>query len=379
MAQVPSAATQFGLDIWFQISKHCDRDTLRLLSTHQVHSVVRESALPYLFKDLHFKASNLLRPEDRSLTLIPQEYENLLDARADQCCQRFTQLPLSRLAPYVRVWFYDAHFDDDGEPEAAVKSKIDKYNRDMWRFFAANLARYTELTSLSLTKVVIDETAVRSLNTLANLKSLMLFYADITSTINLGSPYIRLIVLEHCLDNFHSGFIIGACATLASLRIQVGKKDYRTLYDVLEHCPVLEELLLTLRDVIERVFEAPAEALSITACPNLTTYLGPAYYAGVIQGRPVRDIDISRCPEDGEMHVEWLKICGSGTVPVEEFSIYGWPTYAIPGLFPVIIENFPHLMALRIVFSPYVLEVYDMEDRENYKKLHYLVRTSFKF
>ncbi|PPQ88244.1 hypothetical protein CVT25_005309 [Psilocybe cyanescens] len=91
--------------------------------------------------------------------------------------------------------------------------------------------------------------------------------------------------------------------------------------------------------------EAP---LSITACQNLTKYSGPGYYANAIEGRPV-------------------------TVPVEEFWVRDWPTYALPNLFPIIINIFPHLTELYISFSPYsVINRSDLEDIEFLKKIHYL-------
>ncbi|PPQ91385.1 hypothetical protein CVT25_004152 [Psilocybe cyanescens] len=373
MAWVPSAATQFSLDIWSQISKQCDRNTLRQLATHEVHSVVRQSALPYLFKKLHFHAFNLLRYEGRSLTSTPEEHEDLFNAKSHQSSQRFMQLPLSRFARYVRTWTYEGFFYSDEDPETAVTSMIYRYNQEMWPFFAENLACYTGLTNLSFRRVVIDERAVISLNKLANLRDLSFSEVDITSAINLGSPHIRLISLQYIPFNFLSAFIVGACATLGTLRVHVSKEDHRALHDVLEHCPVLNQLAITLTDEEDSV---PSHSLSITACPNLTEYIGPGYYAGVIAGRPVREIELNQCPRPQYFATEetdWLEVCGRGTVPVEVFWIHDFPTFAIPDLFPVIMEKFPLLTDLQLTFYAYTMaDDNDPEDIEISNQVHYL-------
>uniref|UniRef100_A0A8H7XTX2 Uncharacterized protein n=1 Tax=Psilocybe cubensis TaxID=181762 RepID=A0A8H7XTX2_PSICU len=385
------AWNQLAAELWTMIADECDEDGVRALCSPEMPPHIRDSARPVQFRNLNFAAYNVLDKLDFNIDRY--QFARSLAITQILSNRRFTELPKSPLVRHVRSWRYTGYLVHSPHPGISKREKlIDltmQFHVDkVWPLFLANLHLYVGLTRLALQNVVIDDVAVTSFNALDNLQSLEITHSIISCTTILR-PFDRLThyTQQEARGTFHVEFMMPVCSTLTYLNVVIGTGDYRKLYSALEQCHVLDALSIYLIKEQGKAFECPPPGvdLSITACPNLSEYIGPAYYyaADIIPGRPLHTIKLNRLPCNAELvHpgcVEWIKVLfTSGTVPVEHFDVAQWPASALCAeeTFPTLFHKFPHLISLRIVIEPFEgtgnIDFGDQLEAERWNTYNYL-------
>ncbi|KAH9479771.1 hypothetical protein JR316_0008369 [Psilocybe cubensis] len=286
---------QLAAELWTKIADECySPDEVRALCSPEMPRHIRDSARPVLFRSLMFRAYNMIDRFDFS-KVEPHQYPSSVIEMQELSRRRFTELPLSPLARHVRFWNYIGYLPQPTTPdlvnkESAKKIFLRTYADAMWPLFRASLPLYIGLTSLIMANVVIDDETVTALNTLDNLELLRFINCIVSITTKCLRCFDHLTgyLQQEANPTFRVELMIGVCPTLTNLNISAGKGHYRELYSALEQCPLLQELCIEFTAIDEVAFERPSpEAhLSITACPHLSEYTGPAYYAAdIITGR----------------------------------------------------------------------------------------------
>ncbi|KAH9479780.1 hypothetical protein JR316_0008375 [Psilocybe cubensis] len=375
------AWNQLAAELWTKIADNCDRDGVRALCAPEIPAHIRDSARVVYFRHLSFGTYNLTADIGLSNANEDQYRSSLIALKQERSRQRFTELPLTPFVRHVRSWTYHSIL-----PGLRATDAVGMYNGTLWPLFIVNLPRYIGLTRLDLERVVIDDAAVASVNALGNLKDLKLNYVLVTSRTNVlhAHNYLTRLFYEDDSYSFYPSLFLGVCSTLTILELAVTKDEYRKLYSTLEQCHVLEILSIDLLETEEEPFERPPleEPLSLTACPDLSQYTGPAYYAAdIITGRPVHSIKLTQTPEHAEQHpgcIDWIREhFTKGTVPVRSFDIPRWDASACEETFPTLFMEFKNLESLRIVIDPILLADAGNHDDEpgrsgRYNAWHYL-------
>ncbi|KAH9484556.1 hypothetical protein JR316_0004038 [Psilocybe cubensis] len=378
MAWAPRQVPQFSEDIWFEIAKQCDRQTLLVLCSPHVNRYVRKGALPQLFYKVELAVHRLFPQQDHILNFRGYAYKSLIIARINKARRRLIDFSKSHLAPLVRVWHFDGYVND-GETMNATLVAQRVYDRVALRVFWATISRYTGLTKLLITATTLDDRGVTAINTLYNLRSLHFELVVVDSNLLLGTPQHRLTSLGYLINEVHPNIIEGFSAKLTSLSLRTREASYREIFAVLESCAMLKYLYTKITWERQVGFERPPENLAPTACPLLSEYHGRPFYApAIIPGRPLRSITITHFPYMHEDTTEadvktWFDFIGAGTATVETFRIEHWPPARIKQLCSLICRHFPEVKTLTINVLPYRYDYHTYQEQIiNKKRFYYL-------
>ncbi|KAH9481064.1 hypothetical protein JR316_0005583 [Psilocybe cubensis] len=367
----------FPFDVFSQIFKECDLQTLQTCST--LSKDMHECALPFLFQTISFRAN---RP---SLVNIPQEERDNICSGA---IQRFTELPKMRVAAFVRRLVYEGcRFPDTDARQ--------HYHRRVWAVFRVTLSPtvYIGLTELILTSVDIDFQDAQGISTLEALRLLYLVNVRLSDGVVLGGrlrPKVLHFSTPGQLVNTSANAILGVCKEVRWLQLHRLPRAPDILYKILEVTPSLTDLHITLERPVNND-QLGAPALESRFCPRLSVYSGPFYYSAIINGRPVWHIDVHEFPEsmsyEGPRLWTSQAILEGSSASVMVFKLRKWPAEFCEIFFELVWDHFPHIRELTIELSAYYnttpdenhadnISMYNL-DIESVKNYHYLVRNPF--
>uniref|UniRef100_A0A8H7XL98 Uncharacterized protein n=1 Tax=Psilocybe cubensis TaxID=181762 RepID=A0A8H7XL98_PSICU len=344
-------------DIHQEIAQHCDKDTLQAYCSASY--LLRQVVVPFLFRTSHIRFGIQSRPSAAHHMASQQNYE----AWANNCIEKFEQLSASSYAKHVRELSYRGFKTFQG-PEDELETWKSQYHATAWAILKKNLSRYTQLTTLRLDNVDIDDEAIIAMGTLQTLHHLFL-------TDNPGFICTKELAMHHNVrpaqsltykPHFHqveiasdlgAMFVAGACGNITLLSIELFKKDNMHLkfYRILNNCPLLEKLNVDMCTQAHDDLETAPDGLESTAIPRLRVYYGPAYYAPLVKGRPVVKINVFPLPNqlDNTNVADWLQRTFSGTTAaVDSFTAMFLSWDAINTFFGAISTTFPSLRDLEV-------------------------------
>ncbi|KAH9481890.1 hypothetical protein JR316_0006420 [Psilocybe cubensis] len=370
-------------DIHQEIALHCDKETLQAYCSASY--LLRQVVAPFFFRASHIKLGIQLNFESSAAYHMAsqQNYE----AWASNCIKKFEQLSASGYAKHVRELSYRGFKTLEG-PKDGVETWKTQYHETAWAIFKKSLSRYTQLISLRLEDVDIDDEAIIVMGTLQTLHHLYLtdnpgFKCTEELAMHHNVRPVQSLTYEPTFDTddveidgeLGGMFVAAACSNITSLYIKtvIGDGMQHNLYRILSNCPLLETLNIGLGTQDDpNMDETAPDGLERTAMPRLRDYSGPAYYAPLVKGRPVVKIHVYPLPYDlDDTNVaDWVHSTFSGTTAaVESFTTLFFPGDAINTFLGAISITLPSLTELEMEidgdFDNEVLEclVQDLHER----------------